>query len=185
MFENNHIKVVQFKTSPEAEATGAIMAAWLNHQLADETRDRLAAHGITEIDYEQYYPFQTFLDVMREIAESENNTTMQLVSVGKAAAMSIEMDDFPDMAAFEGFISVLHGLNVRNMPEYEGWFSEWHDGNLYVLNNTPVSNDLVFGFLWELLNHVKIGDGYYTPIPHEHYPSNERGSIFHIEPRED
>ncbi|MEM6282866.1 MAG: hypothetical protein AAF787_11780 [Chloroflexota bacterium] len=164
-----------------------MMSAWLDNQLADETRPRLAKKGIESLDYEAYYPFQIFLDTMREIVQENRNVTMQLVAIGKAVVEHMQIDDFDTMEDFETLLTAPDGLYhgaLRNAPTYENYVLEQHDGEFYFLNNTPVSNDMVFGFLWELLNHVRIDGEYYTPIPHEHYPSNERGSIFLLELRD-
>ncbi|MEM6530319.1 MAG: hypothetical protein AAF653_18610, partial [Chloroflexota bacterium] len=100
MFNNIPILVTQFETHPDAEALGIMMSAWLDNQLADETRPRLAKKGIESLDYEAYYPFQIFLDTMREIVQENRNVTMQLVAIGKAVVEHMQIDDFDTMEDF-------------------------------------------------------------------------------------
>lgn len=173
-------RVKQFQTSPQAEAQGAVMMTWLNNQLADQTRPRLQERGITDLDAEAWYKFQTFLDIMREIVETGEGMTPTLVAVGKGVVANLPLDKFATMDDFKGFVLALHHTTTRNTPDTENIFIHEADGHLYMLNNTPVSNDILYGFFWELLRKAKIGGKRYTLAPHEDYPSAEVGSIFQV-----
>lgn len=172
----------QFETVPEAEAQGAVMMTWLTNQLADETRPRLEKRGITEIDPVGWYNFQIFLDVMSEIMQSKQNVSMTLVAVGKGVIENLPLEDFPSVEAFRAFVENLHGASVRNMPDTERHFVIREDDKIYIVNNTPVSNDLMYGFWWELLRLYSVGGVKYRPIPHQDYPSNEVGTTFLLQP---
>ncbi|MEL6406719.1 MAG: hypothetical protein AAFR81_20280 [Chloroflexota bacterium] len=180
--EHIEARTKQFETVPEAEAQGAIMMTWLTNQLADDTRPRLEKRGITDIDPTGWYNFQTFLDVMSEIVKSKQNVSMTLVAVGKGVVENLPLEDFPSIEAFQAFVENLHGASVRNMPETESHVVIQEDSNIYIVNNTPVSNDLMYGFWWEMLRLYSIGGIKYRPIPHQDYPSNEVGTIFLLQP---
>lgn len=172
----------QFETSPEAEAQGAVMMTWLDNQLVDETRPRLEKRGVKELDPTGWYNFQMFLDVMREIVDAKKNVSMILVSVGKGVVQNLPLEDFPSIDAFEAFVNNLHAASVRNVPEREQHVVVREDDEIYIVNNTPVSNDIMYGFWWEVLRNYKIGGVKYRPIPYEDYPSNELGTTFRLKP---
>lgn len=180
MFENIQ-RTKQFQTSPEAEAKGEFMAGWTTHVLAEYTQPKLEKNGIAELKFDEWYPYQTFLDISREIIEENENVMEILVSVGKSAATSLPTGDFESMQAFKEFIESIHGVAVRNAPTSEGLLLKEVEGQYYLINNTPNSNDLFYGWCWEFLNKHKIGSLNYNLSPHQDYPSNEIGSIFLLE----
>lgn len=157
------------------------MLGWLDHQLADLTSKLLEEVGISEIDPDTWYNFQTFLDIQREIVNSKNNVTMTLVSVGKATAGHLPISDFETLADFKAFVEGLHDASTRNTPPHEKHLLIEEDDTLYLVNNTPVANDLLYGFWWGVLNRYKVAGESYIPIPHQDYPSNDIGSIFMLE----
>jgi len=181
----NEIKrVKQFQTSPKTELKGHILLGWLNNQLAEYTQPRLAAHGVEEVDPDAWYPAQMFLDIMREVVESNENVTTVLVAVGKSVAENMPVGDFSSMDDFKNFIEGMHrGPSARYAPAHENIFLIEEDGQHFVLNNTPMSNDILYGFIWELLRRNPIGGVNYYPVPEKDYPSVEYGSTFLLRAR--
>lgn len=176
-------RVKQFQTSPEAEAKGQVMLAWLTHQLEAYTRPRLEAYGITEIDPDAWYSFQLFLDIMHDIVQSNENVTMTLVAIGKAVVENLPVSDFETVQDFEDFMDKLHSFSVRHMPPYERHIIDRENDRIFHTNNTPVSNDMIYGFMWELLRRYTIGGRRYHIKPYQDYPS-DTGSVFLLEPLE-
>ncbi|MEO0565628.1 MAG: hypothetical protein AAF125_26205, partial [Chloroflexota bacterium] len=171
-------RVDQFKTSSEAEAQGSFMAGWLSNQLNAYTVPKLEKYGITDIEAENWYPYQVFLSISEEIVTENDNMTEKLVAVGKAAAANIPLADFESMEAFKGFIESIHDIAVRNHPEFEGVLLRERGGEYYIINNTPNANDLFYGWLWQVLSQYTIGGERYALIPHADYPSFTVGSVF-------
>lgn len=172
----------QFQTSDGAEAQGSVMIAWVNHQLANDTEPLLKERGIETIDVEGWYKMQDFLDVMKEIIEKRQNITSTLVSVGKQSVEGLPLADFDSVEAFKGFAEALHGMVTRNTPEHEGHIIVQEEDDIYIVNNTPIANDLIYGFWWEVLRKYKINGKRHSLIVHQDYPSYEIGSIFKLKP---
>jgi len=161
------------------------MMAWMNNLLATDTRAALAKRGIDEIKPDKWYKFQIFLDAMRDIVDSSDNVTSKLVAIGKGVGTSLTLEDFPSVEAFRQFVESIHSANVRNLKKPEGLVVYEEGGELFLMNNTPTSNDIVYGFAWELLSKTRIEGQYYVLVPHRDYPSNEVGSVFKMEPQDD
>lgn len=179
-----HVQTVyQFKTSPQAEAKGSIMMAWLNNILVDQTRPVLTAHGITNLDPDGWYNFQTFLDMMREIVDAKVDMTSALVAVGKEAAASLNLGDFETLDTFKQFVASMHGISVRNCSEAEQLLVYEEDDELFLVNNTPTSNDIIYGFFWEILRKSQVAGANYLLVPYANYPSKEIGSTFKLKPQ--
>lgn len=150
--------------SPEAEVLGQTMIAFLENINADEMQPIMARHGLTEIDPEQWYLHQLWMDILKSIEESNENAMMTFVAIGKEVVRTAVMPDsiqtVPDAL---NALHPIHHANLRNIPEDEGYSIEVVADNHYIVyHNTPNPDYAIYGFLWGLVQRFRKGNADFT-----------------------
>ena len=181
VFPEHITQVKQFEAAASAEVKGEYFEGWLKNQRAEYTMPVLESRGISQINAEEWYPFQLFLDVAKNFVIKKHNATQILVAVGKAGSENFPVNHFDTMDDFKSFIESIHKMAVRGVPEYENLYLHSDSGNYYLINNTPNPNDLFYGWCWALLRTRPIGGEFYRPMPQENYPGNTLPAILRLD----
>lgn len=137
--------------TPEAKVLGQTVIAFSENLMADEVKPLLPKHGLDNIDPEAWYPHQNWLNVLKDLEQTDSASTT-FVAFGKkvveTAAMPPEMKTIPDVL---NALHAIHHMNLQNIPEEEGYFIEKiADNHYHVHHNTPNPEEAIYGFIWGL-----------------------------------
>lgn len=147
--------VAQRFVAPEgAEVLGASAAVFFDNLASHQLDPVLAKHGFTQesFDPQAWYPLQFLLDLADEANPNDDHVIG--VALGKALAQRlINMLNVPDAQTFvEVSLNQVQEVVNRNIPEEFGYqITKIDEGHYLVHNNTPFSNNGIYGYLWEAM----------------------------------
>jgi len=152
--------------SPDSEMTGTAVLSFTRNILYDEIETILKRHKLDNIDPAAWYPIQSMLDVMSDIAD-EDNASQNFVSLGiKAAQLLYDAapESFKKMP-FDQFMmnySSMYPTRFRNGDA--GWADvEKIDANHYLLKvRTPFPDDTVYGAIYGYTKLLRPPDTSFT-----------------------
>jgi hypothetical protein len=137
--------------SPDAEVIGQIVLSFTENLRADLVKPILPRYGLDNVDPEEWYPHQAWMNVLQDIAESEPEQAGQVfVAFGMKAVEKAVMP--PELDTIEKVLNALHAIhhaNLRNIPADEGYHVEKKgEGHLWVYQNTPNPDSAIYGFIY-------------------------------------
>lgn len=135
---------------PNAQVTGRLMLSLIKNINVDEIMPVLTKHGLESIEPEKWYPFQNFLDALKDVAQGNVNATENLVAIGvKASETAVIPAGIDSLASFMELLNDVSSANSRNIvPEERYDIKVIAPGRVHVTNNRPYPDDAIFGFLW-------------------------------------
>ena len=77
-----YVAEVNVSPIPETEVLGQVMFAYIENIRAEEMAAILQKYGLTDIQPNQWYPYQLGLDFERALGESDENGAESLVAIG-------------------------------------------------------------------------------------------------------
>ncbi|MGB7338366.1 MAG: hypothetical protein WBC91_05695 [Phototrophicaceae bacterium] len=161
-------KARQFQAPEGAEVSGIILMAYLNNLAHNITEPILEQYGfdVSNIDVDQWYPNQMFLDIEQTIYQNGDGSNA-LVAIGKAAVENYIPPK--GVKTLEDAIMALPSVyttNQRNLPDGYGWIIEKKAENHFVFtNNTGTSNHGAYGYVWALCQRMRPLDAKVKVIP--------------------
>ncbi len=136
--------------TPEAKVVGQVVLAFSENLTAERIAHLLPKHGLDNIDPEAWYPHQSWMDVLKDVEEEAKDADTSFVAFGRKVVETAVMP--PEMKTLEDALQALHAihhLNLRNIPEDEGYHLEkLADKHYLVHHNTPNPEAVIYGFLW-------------------------------------
>lgn len=170
--------------TPQAEVIGQVVLAFSQNLEAAQIAPLLPKYGLDNVDPDQWYPHQNWMNVLRDIAQDDTGASSSaLVAFGKqvveTAVMPPEIDTIPKAL---NALHAIHHMNLRNIPEEEGYtIVEKGPQHYWVYHNTPNPGDTIYGFLWGLAARYK-GDGerFVVRIIDNPNPDDVPGSLFEV-----
>lgn len=145
--------------TPEAIVIGQTMLAFLENIQVDSLRPILEKHNALDIDPEQWYPHQIWMDILKDVQIDlgEGEASVTFVAFGRkvveTAVMPPELKTIPDVLHA---LHAIHHANLRNIPEEEGYIVVEKGPKHYIVyHNTPNPDDVIYGFLWGLAARFK------------------------------
>ena len=136
--------------TPEAKVVGQVVQAFSENLAAERIAHLLPKHGLDNIDPEGWYPHQNWMNVLKDIAAEANDTETTFVAFGRKVVETAVMP--PEMKTIEDALQALHAihhLNLRNIPEDEGYHLEKLGPKHYLVHhNTPNPDSAIYGFIW-------------------------------------
>jgi hypothetical protein len=139
---------------PKAEVSGVSMLGIIT-VMGEKVIPILAAHGMANIQAEQWYPIQPYLDFYKEIYQSRNGM-INLISAGRKV---------PENAVFppqiDSITSALLALDeAYHMNHRGGYIGHYHakiisGRQVDIIAETPFPCDLDFGIVQGLANRFK------------------------------
>lgn len=174
-------KPVQFQASPDAEMLGVVYLGMADNLMAEESQAILSEYGITNVVGDQWYPHQLSLDVAKAIHEGPNGKSILVAmgrGIGQTAALPEGINTLED---FFAAVPYLYQANIRNQHPDEHFKIEKIDKNRYrFINNTPSSNQLTYGLVWEFVKRFGGGKHFViAPISGMEHEAVD-GAIFEI-----
>lgn len=170
--------------SPDALVIGQTMMAFLENVEADLIMPIMKKHNLDHLDPDQWYLHQKWMDVLRELSEKlGGQADTAFVAIGREvvrkAVMPPEMNSIP--VALNA-LHAIHHLNLRNIPEDEGYVVKELGAQHYqVYANTPNPDEAIYGFIWGMCARFKQADEHFTVriIPNPH-PQQIPGTLFDV-----
>lgn len=179
---NSTYKPKQFIASPNAEMLGVLAVGMSENLRSEEIKPILEEYGLTEIETDKWYPQQLSLDIAKAIHDG-NNGVENLVAMGRGIGQTaILPSQINDVETLIAALPHIYQANLRNIHAEEHFYTEkLGDQHYKFINNTPASNNVIYGMLWELVlrfvetpANVKI-----TPIS-GFEPQAEGGAVIEI-----
>ena len=140
-----------FECEPGMEISGQLAISMLHNMQSDSFKTFLAKNGLTEIIPEQWYPFQSVLNVFRDVAQ-QRGATFDFVAVGLDA---VDRYDLPPqlagMSLEEFFLNVLPkvpGKQYRNGESTQLLVEKVGEHHLLIRAITAYPDDTVYGFVY-------------------------------------
>ncbi len=168
--------------SPDAVVIGQAVQAFTSNLESSVIKPILPRHGFGNIDPEAWYPHQNWMNVLKEISDLPEGSSA-LVAFGRkvveTAVMPPEIDSVPKVL---DALHAIHHLNLRNIPEEEGYFVEKLGERHYmVYQNTPNPDDAIYGFIWGLVSrYTPAGDQFVVRQVANTKPDQYPGTPFEI-----
>ena len=137
--------------NPNAAIRGQVMLAYEGGLEQENYLEILKQHNLETVDPEQWYPEQLSLDIQREIKSSKGGM-QALVSIGMAVTSKAI---FPPMGGVEQAVEAFttrYAAGIRDIPPHERLHAEViGDRKMKVVNATPHSDDMVYGYIFALV----------------------------------
>jgi hypothetical protein len=168
--------------TPQAEVIGQTVQAFVENLQADEIMPLLPKHGFAAIEAETWYPHQNWMNVLKEL-DGLPNASANFVAFGRSvvekAVMPPEINSIP--AALNA-LNAIHHLNLRNVPDEEGYrIKVLSDNHYWVYHNTPNPNDAIYGFIWGMCARFKAPKESFTVRRIENTnEAEEPGALFDV-----
>jgi hypothetical protein len=142
---------------PDSEALGQPMLAFLELAHQVPLLPILNKHGLGRIEADQWYSMQSALDIFRAFYETSSGLNYGLVSIGMKAMKTFQ---FPqEVNSVETALKTIDHIAkmfARNVPEDFGFPVQFQgEGHALIINNTPIPDSGVYGFIWNIVNNYK------------------------------
>ncbi|MBE2269696.1 MAG: hypothetical protein IAE80_15780 [Anaerolinea sp.] len=169
--------------SPDALVVGQIVQAFVDNLESSVIAPLLPKHGFASIDPDRWYPHQNWMDVLHDLSKLPDHSSA-FVAFGKQAVanavMPPEIDTIPKAL---NSLHAIHHLNLRNIPEDEGYvvkrISEQH---YHVYQNTPNPDDAIYGFIWGMVARFrKPGEPFTVEIIPNPNPEEIPGTLYDVQ----
>ncbi len=135
---------------PDAVVLGQSMLAFVECSARDEIWDVLEAHGLHEIDPDQWYSQQAWLDVLRDVMH-QGNAMFNLVSIGMKLSEKFPMP--PEINTIGDALAALDDIFRMSNPDAEPGIMQVEmvePRHVRVLSMTPYPDDFEYGVIYGL-----------------------------------
>ncbi len=142
----------KFQCDPHIEVLGQQVIAFFNNARSEEIRPVLAKYGLASINPDEWYPVQSLLDVLSDLAK-QADWSANFVSIGMAMADAADLPPESRGAPIEDFL-------MRINAEYQAWHrggdtgiievQKLADGHFQLVNEikTAYPDDMVYGLVY-------------------------------------
>lgn len=144
---------------------GAGVAAYSQNIESSTIAPLLEKYGLHDIDPTQWYPYQDWLNVLKELEVNLGGAaSYTFVAIGRKAVETALMPaDLKTIPQFLNMLNAIHQMNFQNLPPEEGYQVRQVGEKHYIIyHNTPSPDDLVYGFLWGVAARFKAPDENFT-----------------------
>jgi hypothetical protein len=139
---------------PNSEVIGQSMLGFVQCAMYDELRPFLERYGLAEVDPDQWYPLQVWLDILNDLpAKRAGQAMFDFVSVGMAIAEVAPMSPVYGNGMHFGDALVASSgggyLRSHRGGDVGGHSAKKIDNNhVVVTTRTPYPDDLIYGVLY-------------------------------------
>jgi len=172
---------------PDAEVAGYSMRSLILCLNQEHIQPVLEKLGLTEIDPDEWYPLQTWLDVFNEMQAGSISTMFDFVSIGMKV---IELAKIPPDVANEDYEAIVLRHNDTYHNQHRGGdIGEYRvekvdEGHIRVAVRTPYPEDFAYGVLYGQARRFLPEDTRFVVSFDENLPRRSQGgeeTIIHIE----
>lgn len=172
---------------PQAEMTGMTVLSFVKSIMRENITGILKRHGLETIDPQGWYPVQPLLDILSEISESPNSSSI-FVSIGVAAAQLALEGVLPSMKTptlyeFFGQYDAMWKLRHRNGDGGYVRYEPVDPNHLIIHVKTPYPDDVFYGAIYGYARFFCPKDKTFSVAYDETRPTREAGgdeTIIHI-----
>ncbi|GAB4511684.1 MAG: hypothetical protein OHK0046_10090 [Anaerolineae bacterium] len=168
---------------PEAVIAGPTAMALLESRHREEFEDIIAKYHLEEVVNQDWYPLTTNMDMFKEF-NNRNNGRSSLVSIGLEVFATAALPEHIDtVEAGLILLQQIQELNTRGLAPYQRYEAEViAEGHIRVTDRSPFPHDLVYGYLYGLVNRLRPKDADFTVTRHYMNPDNpdSDGAIYEI-----
>lgn len=145
--------------TPEALIAGHYVLSFVENLEADMILPLLPKHGLETIDPEKWYPHQACMDTLKELSDLPSSQSALVAFGRKAVEKALMPPEITSIPQALHILNAVHHMNLRNIPEEEGYFVEEKGPNHYwVYHNTPNPEDVIYGFIWGMVARFRRPD---------------------------
>jgi hypothetical protein len=136
---------------PEQEVLGIAVISYKEALDNENFTPLYEKHGLTNIDPEQWYLYQTLLDVFNDIVEQQNGAMFNFVSIGMKIGEKVK---FPPSLEKASLVDVLKGIMQVSNLNYRGSDigfnkAEFPSGNHAVITyRSGMPDDVMYGMYY-------------------------------------
>lgn len=170
---------------PQSQVAGAALLAFLDCLNHESITSHVERHGLQAIDPEAWYPLQTALDVMRDIAAYNGGAMFDFVSLGLAATEYMHLPDgYRNLAIDEALTLLNHVHQTNHRGDAGGYaFEMLEPGHVRVIARLPYPDDLIYGIMYGFLRNHLPQNTFFTVTYDETTPRRDEGgeaTVFHL-----
>ncbi len=136
---------------PQIEINGQQALAFVSHMNVATMRPALERHHLTSVDPMQWYPLQTWLDVLNEMAKRQS-ASLDYVAMGTAMAQMVWLPGTTARLSLETFfltaLSQVYRTQYRNGDAGSLEVVRSGTRRLRVKTRTPYPDDLIYGLVY-------------------------------------
>ncbi len=155
----------RFECPPDTEIKGEVLLPFINNLNADMIRPILAKHNLTEINPEQWYTLQRWLDVLKDLStqdESMFNFVAIGLAVGETAPLPPGIEQVPFEVFFLNMYPQAYKMQFRNTIPGTVSVEKVADKHLLFKIDNPFPPDLVYGAIFGLAKRLMPASAQYT-----------------------
>jgi hypothetical protein len=172
--------------SPDSEALGQGMMMFMTAITHEDFQEFLEKRGLTNIEMEKWYPMQSWLDVLNDIAQSDvGNASSNFVAIGMKV---IETARFPaeisnmDIYTLLSIWDTVYKTNNRGSDVGGMEYTKVADNHIQMKVRIPFPDDLEYGVYWGIARRfLPPGTNFF--VTYDENARREQGSthtIIHI-----
>jgi len=174
----------QFLSPEQAQISGKTLIGILDHLHNLQAKRQFALNGFSSgsINPDEWYA-ATHLNAVYKTVFAHGKGTAELIMLGKAMAHHA-METF-QLQSIDDFISKINRvvlIGMRHIPESYGWIVKHKQPqHCHIVNNTEIPNDVMFGYLWEMLRLLAAPQQTFSLIPIRNYSHDSKvGAVFDV-----
>ncbi len=140
---------------PESQAHVTMLLGFIQCSRREEVQPYLDKHGLTHIDpqKQEWYPLQTWLDVLNDILADRSHSMFDMVSVGMKIG---ELAPMPPQLEGAALLDVLLGSNIGYQSNHRGNVGEMKaelvgPNHIKLAMHIPYPDDLMYGVNYGLV----------------------------------
>lgn len=167
-----------------AEVLGQSASAIFNNIRRDDVIESLKKHGVAQLEPDQWYPVDKFVDVMAEWYQN-SSTTDNLVSVGMAiienAPLPPEVNQQSPIEQLS-LISMIHDQSHRNGDVGKHIIEQVNSEHIKITSNTPYPDDMIYGYIYGICKRFLVPNGYRFTLKYDDAKQHngDKYTIYHI-----
>ena len=147
--------------SDDTECIGQVLIDFENAaQYGDQIHGYFAKHQLTDITPSEWYPYQRFLDVINDMLNSSEQTSLNLVSVGmKQVETAIIPDEYLALPipSFLAGMNAAYQMNLRGDDIGEIQAEKQSDNCVKLTLRVPAPDDLWYGVVYGYMRRLTQG----------------------------
>lgn len=170
---------------PNAEIIGQNLMAFINCVQHESIAPILDKHNLANIEAENWYPLQAWLDVLSDISE-QGSAMFDFVSIGMAISESAVLPPEVDQLPFEVFILGLNDayqMQHRNGDVGSIEVEKVEDRHVKITVQVPYPDDLEYGAAYGFARRFLGGTHFTVKYDKDQTPREKGGedTVIHIE----
>lgn len=169
----------------KVEVIGQNMLSFVQNINAQNVMPLLKKHGLAEIDPEQWYPLQRWLDVLSDLS-AQAGGVFDMVAIGAAISQTALMPPEVEKMPFEQFLYLVdqvYQMQHRNGDAGKVEIEKVADRHMKVIVRVPYPDDLEYGTTYGFAHRFLPKDARITVEYDPDLPRREEGgerTVIHV-----